>query len=1228
MPTQYGTGAALSSSHDNIRPGHIPVPPPSDAPTNPGFNPTASPAFQSPPPVPRQAAPAAGETAWGQTSYGEPEKPAAQSRYSSGAGSRSGVFIDDASLEPGMIVAGRYEILSVLGKGGMGSVYKARDMELDRMVALKVIRPELARNAAIVDRFKQELRLSHLVTHKNVIRMYDLGEDLGMRFITMEFVEGRDLRSIIEERGKLPPAEAVEILQQICRALEAAHAVGILHRDLKPQNIMMDAHGRVVVMDFGLARTIEGDGMTQSGALVGTMEYMSPEQALGKDLDQRSDIFALGLICYEMLSGNMPFRAESALASLIKRTQERAEPVDTHDKAIPGALSGVVSKCLERDINLRYASTSEILADLDTWQGKRAAAATLGFNANVASGGLSGRWLAAIGGGVLLAILVVAGIMLLRKPHAGGSADSSITTPATSLAIMPFYNASGDPKLDYLGSSLADMLTSDIGQSVHVRMVSPDRLHQVLTDLHISGSSQADLATLRRVAEFTNASTIIYGQYVGAGGQIRIEATIRDLSRDTPTVVKLDVPSEKDLLTSVDSLATQLREKLAANADVLNELKAHSARPSTNSVPALQAYDAGLQLARKGDNAGAARQFEEATTDDPNFALAYSKLAETLSNQGHDDLAAQNSRRAVELSDNLPAAEKYLIEANHARVMKDTTKAIAAYEHLASESPTDTDVQFALAGLYEQNGDFNGAKHRLAALLANDPKNVDVLLASGRVAIKSGDPQGGLDFLARAETLALQLDNQAQKADILQATGIAYKILDKPEEALRNFQDSLAIKKQIGDKRGAAASLNEIANFQDSTGHPDQALASYKEALAINREIGDQAGVGDTLIDTGAYYHDHGRPDEALKNFNDALRIERDLGDESNQALLLNNIGSIKLDKGDYQDGLTYLEQAYDLRQKLKVPESIAESLHNLAEANTRLGQDDKALDLYLKAIETRRSINDQRGVAIESDGMAQIFAEQGRFGAALSSMQTALKIFQDSKEMTSFTVNIFGGWGELLSQVGRGDEGRPYLDNALNIAHRVQDDAAAALATNWIGDYFYYKGDYFAARQQYQKALDTASKTSDKEKILLSKVNLAKVDVALGHGSAAIPMLKKLSLDADTLGLKSLSIRCSVALGLAQVANKDYSGARQTLDLALARAEKLGLLVSQAKAQSGLASLLVQSGKAGEATPHYREVVRILESISKEDNSARVLERADLQGIYREAMKGFQGGN
>jgi serine/threonine protein kinase len=235
--------------------------------------------------------------------------------------------MQETILQPGDLIGARYEILALLGEGGMGAVYKALDREVERTVALKLIRPELASNPQILARFKQELLTAHQVTHKNVIRIYDIAEADGVKFITTEFVEGRDLRHILTDRGTLPVSESVEIIRQVCYALEAAHSAGIIHRDLKPQNIMQEEKtGRILVMDFGLARTIGGDGMTQTGALLGTIEYMSPEQSMGKPLDQRSDIFAVGLILYELLVGKTPYKADTAMASLLRRNQERAVP--------------------------------------------------------------------------------------------------------------------------------------------------------------------------------------------------------------------------------------------------------------------------------------------------------------------------------------------------------------------------------------------------------------------------------------------------------------------------------------------------------------------------------------------------------------------------------------------------------------------------------------------------------------------------------------------------------------------------------------------------------------------------------------------------------------------------------------------------------------------------------------------------------------------------------------
>ena len=1184
MPTQFGTATGVSSSDGNLRAEE-----------------TLVPASRSDAATVVAGTAAASSSRAGRT-------PAA------GSGSES-------ELEPGTVLAARYEILSVLGTGGMGSVYKAQDRELDRQVALKVIRPELARNAAIVDRFKQELRLSHKVTHRNVVRMYDLAEDAGMRFVTMELVAGEDLRTILEEQHKLPADEAVDILQQICLALEAAHGEGILHRDLKPQNVMREAAGRVVVMDFGLARTIEGDGMTQSGALVGTMEYMSPEQALGKDLDERSDIFALGLMGYEMLTGKMPFKAESAIASLLKRTRERAVPCVEVDTNIPGALSGIISKCLESDVEQRYRSVGEVLKDLEAWRGKTAAA-SLRFPADVPSTGMSGHWLLVVAGAVLL-IAIAATVSLTMRHFSGShSAATVASAPTISLAIMPFYNASGDTTLNWLGASLAEMLGSDIGASSRVRMVSPDRLQQVLADLHVSANSQVDAATLKRAAEFTNAQTVIFGQFIRAGSEIRISTTVMGVAHDTRTVVITDVPEEKDLLTSVDKLAGELREKLTTDPKVVTDLKAHAERPTTTSVDALKSYEDGVALEKAGDNIKALEDFRAATTTDSNFALAYARLAETYSNLGHDDLAQSASRRAMELSDALPAQERYLIEASDARINNNTQKAIDAYKQIVAANPADTDAQFALAGLYEQTNDFAGAKQRLAAVLADDPKNVQALLASGRVAIKSDDPNSGLDFLNRAYTLADELNNQEEKATILQATGIAYEVLNRPDDALQKLQDSLKIKQQIGDKRGEAASLNEIAQIQNHQGKSVEALAAFKQALEISRAIRDQAGVGGELIDTGSFYHDQGKPDQALQYFTEALAIERQLGDQDRQALCLHNIGSIKMDQGVYQDSLTYLEQAYELRQRLNVPEDTADSLHDLAEVNTKLGQYDTALSDYLKAIETYRTVNDQRGVEIESDGMAKIFAAQGRYGAALDAMKNAVAIVRQTKEMTWLTVESVGGWGDVLTQVGRGQEGRASLDEALNDAHQIKNDTWTAIATNWMGDSYFYQGDYTTARQQYEQALAIAAKTPDKETALLAKVNLAKTDLALGHSAAAIPVFKKLAQDADALGLKAVSVECAVYLAQASIAARN-NGAAEQLPLTLARAENLGLRILQAKADYLQATLDARNRKNSDAALHYRQVV----GDSRRHQQRRWIVEGPgsrgFEGIYSEAQKG-----
>ena len=1125
-------------------------------------------------------------------------------------------------LQTGDVLGGRYEILQLLGEGGMGAVYKAMDRELDRPVALKLIRPQLAANPAILARFKQELLLAHQVTHKNVIRIYDFGDADGVKFITMEFVEGQDLRALILEKKKFPPEEAVEIIQQVCRALEAAHSVGVIHRDLKPQNIMRDQTGRILVMDFGLARTVQGDGMTQTGALVGTMEYMSPEQALAKDLDQRSDLFSLGLILYELLTGVTPFRAESAVASLIKRNQERAIPVSDHDGSIPRALSNIVSKCLERDTSLRYQSAGELLADLEAWQGNRAAA-TLGFQPAVEPWGRTIHWplVAGITTVIVLAILAYVFRGVLSSPlPAGNRAAQNSGAQAASLAILPFRNASGDVSLDWLGPSLADMLSTDVGQSAHLRTISPERLHQVLSDLHVNPATPIDPTMIGRLAEFSNADIVVWGQYVRFGDQIRIDATLQDLKRNRRVPVKIEAPSEKEIPAAVDHLADLIRQNLSVSSDVLKELKASSFQPSSKSTPALRDFSKGVQLLREGKNLDAVQILQTAIQEDPEFALAYSRLAEADSALGYDAQAEQYSRKAVELSQQLPLAEKYLIEANHAHVMKDNKKAIEAYENLAKTFPDNSDVEYALGSLYADNGDFDKARAQFASILKADPKNIKALWQIGSVEFLSGNPQAALEPLTKGLSLAVQVDNPEQKALILQALGISYRQMDKPDEAVRNIQDSMEISRKLGMKRLLANSLSELAQDQITLGKPDAATASYNQALQILHEIGVTKDYGDILINRGVLYQTRGEYDKALQDYKEALQIQRDANDVNYQALCLSNIGDVYFSKYDTDNALIYYQQSLQLRQKLNEPVYLAETLAALGEVYTAMGDYDQGLANMMNALDVSRKANDARDAANVSGSIGKVLMYQGRLGAAVSAMQDSVNGFRSTNDKSFDLADALNNLAETLALAGRGEESGKPLDEATKLAGELKTENVRSQLLNTRGDTAYYRGDFKSARGAYEQAAMAAAKTKDREKILIVKMNLARVAIADGRSQSAVSELRAAVQQADALHLKYYWLRSRVDLAEAMIKTKDYLRARQELENALGSSEKLGLRLETARIHYFLGDALRLGGNAGEASHQYQLGRDILEELKKDPGAEHLLDRSDLRSMYADA--------
>ena len=277
----------------------------------------------------------------------------------------TGGFVVSVDLRPGTLFHGRYEILGPLGRGGMGIVYKARDRRLDEDVAIKVLRPDFGGDPAMASRFRSEIKLARKVRHRNVCAIHDYGEDQGLLYISMEYIEGVDLKQVLKQSGALPPDRAFEMAMQIAEGLQAVHDAGIVHRDLKTPNIMTDGAGVARLMDFGVAKRVGEGAATVTGQIVGTPEYMSPEQAQGHKVDGRSDIYALGIVIYEIFTGQVPFRGETPISTILKHLNEPPPLDGPQAVGIPDSLKSVLRRCLAKDPADRFATARDVRAALE-----------------------------------------------------------------------------------------------------------------------------------------------------------------------------------------------------------------------------------------------------------------------------------------------------------------------------------------------------------------------------------------------------------------------------------------------------------------------------------------------------------------------------------------------------------------------------------------------------------------------------------------------------------------------------------------------------------------------------------------------------------------------------------------------------------------------------------------------------------------------------------------------
>jgi tetratricopeptide (TPR) repeat protein/predicted Ser/Thr protein kinase len=601
------------------------------------------------------------------------------SQATRGSGSAVGA---ELALEVGSLLADRYEILKLLGEGGMGAVYKARDRELDRLVALKVIRPELAGNPSILARFKQELILARKITHRNIIRIYDLGVASGLRFITMEFVEGQDLLSLLEGR-KSAPENAVKILRQICSALEAAHAEGVVHRDLKPQNIMVEGSGRVCVMDFGLARSMENTGLTQAGTVMGTPAYMSPEQAKGLPADERADLFSLGIIAYQMLTGRVPYKAESALASMLLRTQGPPPPLTEIEPTVPQALNDIVLKTLATKPEDRYQSASLLNQDLHQWQEGTLAKAIVTPPMVMLAESKAKKWISL---SVACAVVLMAGGYGVARWLSAPAAPKSPIT----VIIADFSNHTGDPVFTgTLESTLKLALEGATFISAY------DRVR--MRDLGVPPLAALDASKAAEIAANQGLNVVVSGSLDrhGADYEISLQA-VQTVTGKRLTTVEETASSKDQVLFAVAKLGTAVRKALGdSTSESAQRLSLETL--SANSLEAVHEYAVGLDALSSGKDDQAEAEFSKAVDLDQNFGLAYAGMAIAARNLGRPQDAEKYIKDAITHIDRMTERERFRTRGMLYLLIGDSKKCVDEYDALLTRYPSDTGAYNNLA---------------------------------------------------------------------------------------------------------------------------------------------------------------------------------------------------------------------------------------------------------------------------------------------------------------------------------------------------------------------------------------------------------------------------------------------------------------------------------------------------------------------------------------------------
>ena len=864
-PTLAGNGAAIKDSSSG---SGIP---------SPFFDPTG---VGSPAPGSASSTPVSPNSGQGPSGYASVAAAPART---------SGTFPSVPDFGP------RYRVEGKLGEGGMGSVYKAYDLELDRMVALKVIRPELMANADIVQRFKQELLLASRISHKHILRIHDLGEGAGVKFISMAFIEGRSLAEVIQAENILPLEKALDIGKQICQALAAAHQEGVVHRDLKPQNVLIDQAQCVHVSDFGLAKSLESDAlaataMTAVGQVLGTPRYMSPEQVECSQVDGRSDIYSFGLMLYEMVTGDLPFQGNT-LQLMLGRVQSMPRNPTLLNSKLPPYLAGIIMRCLEKDLARRYQTFNEVLDDLETERSTPAGKTRK--RRQITLPHFSATSIAVIV--LVLGALIGGGIAVRHYVFGPGTWNQAAAVPTKYVAVLPFRDISEQAGGDYLAEGISEALYAKFFGLKDVQVSSPSDAQKIKNI-----DDPAD-----KIGRALGVRFVIRGTVQSAGDNLLVVLKLDDVAHGKRLVNKPFHGLRQDILTIQDQLYAELLKTIEGNPSTedLSRVSLHQ----TENYAAYEQYLKGKNAMRgqlDAKNVQAAIGFyDQAVKLDPSFAVAYAGISDAqlrmyrlTKENDWAERAVSAAQQAQRLNENLP--EVYFAQGSAYVATGKTTEAIAVIKKALELAPTSDEGYRRLGDALRANNNQSEALAAYNRAIQLNPYYWFNYNAIGSAYLKFGDYPKALESFQRVTEL--EPDNAAGYEN----TGAVYFTMGQYDKCIPFFQKAL-------DRNKKAIGYSNLGTAYFYVKRYVEAVPMFEEAVRL--DPGSDINLGN-LADA---YRWGGKPEEANATYGKAIELAvKGLAVNSRDAVRMGRIARYYAKKGDKTHALDFIRRARAIDSK------------------------------------------------------------------------------------------------------------------------------------------------------------------------------------------------------------------------------------------------------------------------------------------------------------------------